>query len=215
MRSKPPPLKPLTTPQPYHHGNLREALLIAAAKELEERGIEGFSLRGVAKRAGVSHAAPAHHFHDANGLLTALAAVGFDRFMDVQRAYQGKTGTDGLSRLVAGGLGYIAFARANPALFRLMFSSDRPNHEDPALCTSAGAALAKLIADVRGAHGAVAPSPAGGAGLQGAADPAVLAAWALAHGLADLVVAGRLPLLDLPLAEQDAALEEILRRSLA
>src|SRR5262252_290185 len=62
--------------QPYHHGNLRAALLEAAEAELEAQGIEAFSLRGVAKRAGVSHAAPAHHFGDANGLLTGLAAEG-------------------------------------------------------------------------------------------------------------------------------------------
>ena len=59
----------------YHHGDLRAALLAAAEAELAERGVEAFSLRQVAKRAGVSHAAPAHHFGDAQGLLTALAAV--------------------------------------------------------------------------------------------------------------------------------------------
>jgi hypothetical protein len=64
-------------PRPYHHGDLRAALLSAAEEELAERGMEAFSLRSVAKRAGVSHAAPAHHFGDAQGLLTALAAEGF------------------------------------------------------------------------------------------------------------------------------------------
>ena len=58
----------------YHHGDLRKALLDAAEAELAEKGVEGFTLRGCAKRAGVSHAAPAHHFKDANALLTALAA---------------------------------------------------------------------------------------------------------------------------------------------
>ncbi|MEO0497745.1 MAG: helix-turn-helix domain-containing protein, partial [Pseudomonadota bacterium] len=64
---------------PYHHGDLREALLTAAEVELTDRGIEGLSLRGVAKRAGVSHAAPAHHFGDKAGLLTALTTIGFQR----------------------------------------------------------------------------------------------------------------------------------------
>ena len=64
----------------YHHGDLRAALLRAAEVELSERGVEGFTLRGCARRAGVSHAAPAHHFGDADGLLTALAAEGFARF---------------------------------------------------------------------------------------------------------------------------------------
>ena len=60
----------------YHHGDLRAALLRAAEAELNEAGIEAFSLRRVAKRAGVSHAAPAHHFRDVRGLLTALSAEG-------------------------------------------------------------------------------------------------------------------------------------------
>ncbi|MEI5579289.1 helix-turn-helix domain-containing protein, partial [Streptomyces brasiliscabiei] len=74
-------IKPRGTRQPYHHGDLRRALLVAAEHELEEKGIEGFSLRGVAKRAGVSHAAPLHHFKDTRALLTALAGVGFERFL--------------------------------------------------------------------------------------------------------------------------------------
>lgn len=75
MTADPPRLKdaPPPPPRPYHHGDLRAALLHAAEEELAERGMEAFSLRSVAKRAGVSHAAPAHHFGDAQGLLTALA----------------------------------------------------------------------------------------------------------------------------------------------
>ena len=65
----------------YHHGDLRKALLVAAEAELVEKGLEGFTLRCCAKRAGVSHAAPAHHFKDANALLTALATEGYERFL--------------------------------------------------------------------------------------------------------------------------------------
>src|SRR5215470_19725877 len=119
--------------QPYHHGNLRAALLDAAEAELDAQGIEGFSLRGVAKRAGVSHAAPAHHFRDVNGLLTGLAAEGYKRFVAAQEARQKTAPADGMSQLVASGMGYIDFALARPALFRLMFSSDRPDHEAPEL----------------------------------------------------------------------------------
>ena len=74
--SRPDDVRPGSAERPYHHGNLRAALLEAAEAELEAMGIERFSLRAVAKRAGVSHAAPAHHFGDATGLLTALAAIG-------------------------------------------------------------------------------------------------------------------------------------------
>ena len=73
-------------PKPYHHGDLRAVLLHAAEAELAERGIEAFSLRSVAKRAGVSHAAPAHHFGDTGGLLTALAAQGYQQFLAAQAA---------------------------------------------------------------------------------------------------------------------------------
>src|SRR4029450_13468313 len=128
----------------YHHGDLRVVLLEAGEAELAERGIEGFSLRGVAKRAGVSHAAPAHHFRDANGLLTALAAEGFRRFVDKQRLRQQAADKDALSQLVAAGMGYIDFAMAHPALFRLMFSSDRPDHEAGELQGAARAAYTQL-----------------------------------------------------------------------
>ena len=114
------------TQAPYHHGDLRQALLAAAERELEEKGIEGFSLRGVAKRAGVSHAAPLHHFKDTRALLTALAAQGFERFLAAQRARQAKAAADGLSQLVASGMGYIDFALTHRAIFRLMFSSTAP-----------------------------------------------------------------------------------------
>jgi AcrR family transcriptional regulator len=190
----------------YHHGDLRPALLEAAESELAERGIEGFSLRGVAKRAGVSHAAPAHHFHDANGLLTALAAEGFRRFLAKQHARQAKAATDPLSQLIASGLGYVDFAMAHPALFRLMFSSERPKHEDLDLYAASSAAYRQLIDDVRRARG-------------GQSDPEpleVMRTWAVAHGIADLITSKRLkPLLGMRKDERDAALTEMLRRSLA
>ena len=189
----------------YHHGHLRAVLLEAGEAELSEHGIEGFSLRGVAKRAGVSHAAPAHHFRDANGLLTALAAEGFRRFVDKQKARQQAADKEPLSQLVASGMGYIDFAMAHPALFRLMFSSDRPDHEAEELHLAASAAYRKLVEDVArlDAHRAE-PLPS-----------EVMRTWAIAHGLADLMNSRRLkPLLGLRKTERDAALSEMLRRSL-
>ena len=118
-------------PRPYHHGDLRAALIAAAEAEIDAHGVESFSLRAVAKRAGVSHAAPAHHFGDANGLLTALAAEGFARFVETQRAHEAAAPPGQPDRLVAAGLGYIAFATGHPALFRLMFASRRPRLRRP------------------------------------------------------------------------------------
>jgi AcrR family transcriptional regulator len=200
--------KPTRTPRRrgYHHGDLRAVLLEAGEVELAERGVEGFSLRGVAKRAGVSHAAPAHHFGDANGLLTALAAEGFRRFVDKQKLRQQAADKDALSLLVAAGMGYIDFAVAHPALFRLMFSSDRPDHEAEELHSAARAAYRQLVEDVARVR-----APAGGEPVPSE----VMRTWAVAHGLADLMNSRRLkPLLGLRKAERDAALADMLRRSL-
>ena len=200
---------PASPARPYHHGDLRAALLAAAEAELATKGIEQFSLRAVAKRAGVSHAAPAHHFGDADGLLTALAAEGFTRFLATQRAHEAAAPPGQPDRLVAAGLGYIAFATAHPALFRLMFASQRPDFAAPALQQAARAAYQHLldnIAEIRAI-----PDPR--------EDPAALtdatAAWAIVHGLADLLQTGRAAfLLSLPETERTATLAAIIRRSL-
>jgi AcrR family transcriptional regulator len=178
-----------TRKTPYHHGDLRGALLRAAEAELAEKGIEGFTLRGCAKRAGVSHAAPAHHFSDANALLTELAAVGFGRFVAAMRARQDQAGDDPRQRLVGAGLGYIDFACANPALFRLMFSSFRPDFETMHLKTEATDAYALLVDSVATLRG-VDPRTSKSAMRD------VASAWATAHGLADLLLSDRMKFVD-------------------
>lgn len=190
------------TEKPYHHGDLRAALLAAAEAELAERGMEGFSLRSVAKRAGVSHAAPAHHFGDAQGLLTALAAEGFRQFLAAQSAREAVADPDPASQLVAAGLGYIDFARTRPTLFRLLWQSKRPDFDNPDLGTAAQAAFHHLVDQVTAAGGST------------SAD--IAAAWAMAHGLADLLAAGRLMAVgQLTPPEQDTMLAGIIRRALA
>jgi AcrR family transcriptional regulator len=184
-------------PRPYHHGDLRAALLAAAEAELADKGIEAFSLRAVAKRAGVSHAAPAHHFGDVTGLLTALAAEGFHTFLASMTA---RTTPDAPpeTRLEAAGLGYVDFAMARPALFRLIFSSSRPDFTDPALSDAADAAYGHLVALVA---------------ELGGSEPDVLAIWATAHGAADLLAGGRLKGLDdAPPARREAMLRAMLSR---
>lgn len=173
----------------YHHGDLREALLRAAEEELTDKGMEGFTLRGCAKRAGVSHAAPAHHFKDANALLTELAAIGFARFVSAMQRRQAQAGDDPGWRLVNAGLGYIDFAKANPALFRLMFSSFRPDFETTHLKCEASAAFTLLVESVAAARGS---GQRGDAALM----RDVAATWSIAHGLADLVLSNRMPFVD-------------------
>lgn len=206
MTRLPPDLKPAPAPKAgearsYHHGDLRAALLAAAEDELAARGVEGFSLRQVAKRAGVSHAAPAHHFGDAAGLLTALAAEGFRQFLAAQAAREAQAAPDPASQLVAAGLGYVDFAMARPALFRLLWQSERPDFGNAELGQAARAAFQHLVDQVMAAGGG------------SVADEA--AAWAMAHGLADLLASGRLQTLGSMTAEARAEMvAAIMRRVL-
>jgi AcrR family transcriptional regulator len=188
------------TEKPYHHGALREALLAAAETELAERGVEGFSLRSVAKRAGVSHAAPAHHFGDVRGLLTALAAEGFRQFRNAQGRREGEAAPDPRSQMLAAGLGYVDFALTRPALFRLVFSSAVPDHSDPVLGAAGAEAYDHLSAQVAAVGG-------------GPADVALI--WAATHGIADLIGSGRMKVISgLDGAERDRAITAALARCL-
>ena len=198
----------------YHHGDLAAALVEAAEEELIEKGIEGFSLRGVAKRAGVSHAAPAHHFKDVQGLLTALAARGFERFVQRQGDFRRRAEKDSPSQLIASGVGYVVFAMENPALFRLMFGSNRTNFEDEHLELAASRAYDDLVSHVARAHGL---EQSRGDGRKTAEDSALMqavaATWAVAHGLADLLVAGRMKsIAELTDKKRQSVIADILRR---
>jgi AcrR family transcriptional regulator len=107
----------------YHHGDLRAALITAAAAEIERIGHENLSLRELAASLGVSRAAPYRHFADRHTLLAALAAEGFDQLTATYRKAS-ETGKTPQLRLAASGRAYLAFAAERPQRFRLMFSSD-------------------------------------------------------------------------------------------
>lgn len=185
--------------KPYHHGDLRAALLAAAEAELAEKGVEGFSLRSVAKRAGVSHAAPAHHFGDAGGLLTALAAEGFRRFQATLDARE-EGARDPHEKAIRAGLGYLDFAMSRPALFRLIFSSAKPDYASAELIAAAGVAYDHLVGLVQALGG-------------GEAD--VIALWAASHGIADLATGHKLRTLQgKSPAEREALIRAVLARSL-
>jgi AcrR family transcriptional regulator len=130
--------------QPYHHGDLRAALLQAAAAEIERSGYETLSLRELAASLGVSRAAPYRHFTDRRQLLSALAAQGFDELAEIHLSAGSKRDTP-RQRLAAAGRGYLAFAAARPQLFRLMFVSDLLSgaaQPDPVLVQSANRSYA-------------------------------------------------------------------------
>jgi len=174
----------------YHHGALREALLGAAERILERDGLAGLTLRAAAREAGVSHAAPKNHFGDVAGLMSDLAATGFERFTEtIGRGLRAEDPPD--RRLAALGRGYVAFARAHPGLFLLMFRSERLDMSRPSLRAAAYGSLRLLSEAVGARRGEGADQVPTLARL---AD--IAASWSLAHGFAMLLIDGRLkPLL--------------------
>lgn len=161
----------------FHHGDLRRALLDAVAEAALEHGPESVTLRDCARRAGVAHSAAAPHFGDKRGLLTAFAAEGFTRLGAAQEAAMAAAAPDATAQLIASGRGYIGFARANPAHFRLMFREALLDGSDPALNAAREGAWAPLERSLR-------------AGLP-AMPEAVLhrrlvLAWSAVHGFAAL-----------------------------
>ncbi len=128
----------MKTDSRYHHGDLRAALVKAAAAEIERGGYENLSLRELAESLGVSRAAPYRHFADRRALLAAVAADGFDGLTAIYRDACGRTPE---ARLEAAGRGYLAFAAERPQMFRLMFVSDLLGSSvvppDPALIKAA------------------------------------------------------------------------------
>lgn len=173
-------------PAPYHHGSLRTALLEAAERILERDGIQGLTLRAAAREAGVSHAAPKNHFGDLSGLLSDLAAVGFERFVAMMLANT-RDDDPPAQRMSAIGRGYVTFARTYPGLFLLMFRGERLDLTRPAL----SAAVATSSRVLSGAVGASRDEQVEEKlTLPQAAD--IVAAWSLVHGFAMLLLDGRL-----------------------
>ncbi|MFF8291105.1 TetR/AcrR family transcriptional regulator [Streptomyces sp. NPDC016309] len=151
----------------YHHGDLRRAVLTAALDVIASDGPAALSLRDLARRAGVSHAAPAHHFKDRAGLLTAIAAEGFDLLA---------AALADAADLTDAGVRYVRFARDHPAHFAVMFQPGLHRPEDPDLLaarTRAGDRLREAVSEVAGQDD---PRLAG------------VAAWSLAHGFATLLL---------------------------
>ena len=167
----------------YHHGALRPALIAAAEAVIAERGLDRFSLRETARRAGVSAAAPAHHFKDVRGLLTAIAAQAFADLADALQAATAAAEPDREARIKAQGIAYVAFALDRPARFDLMWRKGLLDSDDPQLGDAGDRAWEMLDRAVRGA----------GVPHAGALDPALApstAAWSIVHGFARLAIDG-------------------------
>ena len=184
--------------KPYHHGDLRQAILEAGEVELAEHGIAGFSLRRVAARVGVSHTAPSHHFGDVAGLMDALAVRALRQLLARMEARQAVAADTPFDKLMASGLGYIDFALAHPGLFRLIFGVSMDPDASPELQQAAADAYMHLATGVAGLHGTPPLEHPN-------AMEAVLACWSRAHGFADLLLAGHIHLSNPDdIAERDA-----------
>jgi AcrR family transcriptional regulator len=170
----------MATSRPYHHGDLRRAVLDAAVEVITDAGPAAVSLRDLARRAGVSHGAPAHHFGDKAGLLTALAAEGYEMLADALQEARLRSGGDFLEV----GVAYVRFAVEHRAHFEVMYRPELYRTDDPAV-RSARARTGEAL------YGGVAEAVPDRDGL--AVRSAGLAAWSLVHGFATLWINGALP----------------------
>ena len=171
---------------PYHHGALREALLQAAERVLERDGLAGLTLRAVAREAGVSHAAPKHHFADVTGLVSELAAIGFRQFGAAMAACD--TAASPLERMLARPKAYVAYAQAHPGMYSLMFRTERLDLSRPSLREAAEASFAGLA----NAIGAMRQEPIRGELLTLEQAAAISLAWSMVHGFTMLLLEGRI-----------------------
>lgn len=169
----------------YHHGDLKAALLTQSERILETEGLQALTLRAVARAVGVSHAAPNNHFGDLTGLLSELAASGFERFGEALATAMKAAGEQPSQRMTAMGIAYVGFAKAHPGLFSLMFRSERLNADRPALRDAIVKARTALAAAAAAGMPEKPATP-----LQRAARAVAL--WSLVHGFAMLLLDGRL-----------------------
>jgi len=181
-----------TRDKPYHHGSLPHALLDAAELVLRRDGIRGLTLRAIAREAGVSHTAPQHHFGDTAGVLSELAASGHRRLASSMA--DSAAGTEpGQARRKAIARGYVSFARANPALLHLMSRGEMLDATRPSLMEARQASARALAGAFKEEASAHAENSSGAFDRMDAAQAiAMTAGWAYVHGLALLLIDGRL-----------------------
>ena len=178
--------------RPYHHGDLRAALLDGAERALAEQGPDALSLRELARRAGVSHAAPGRHFRGKNHLLDTLALTGFER-LDTRLGEAVEEPGDPRSRLLALARGYVGFALDHPALLELMYARKHTPSRPEELTTAVGRLVETVLRPVTEGQeeGSIAPGDPGTIALTVAATLHGLTSYADADSLRELE--GHLP----------------------
>ncbi len=176
-----------SSPHRYHHGDLRNALIAAGLDLLTEHGPSALDLRKVARRAGVSHAAPYRHFADKEALVAAIAEQGFDRLTESLRVSIAAAPAQGYQRLRAAAQAYLRFALQQPACMREMFSGQTIDHKShPGLYRASKRAFAvvlELVTDGQRRHVLAAGDP----------EQLALTVWSLVHGFSLLVIERQIP----------------------
>jgi len=170
--------------RPYHHGNLREALIAAALDMIAARGPNGFTLAEVARAVGVSGAAPYRHFRDRNALVGEIARQGFERFATELRAAWDRGRPTPRAAIENCARAYLGFARRAPAFYAAMFEPGFPLEDEPALLAASERAFA-VLRDAADAAIRALPGPG--------RPPALMVAlhiWSMAHGVASLFIEG-------------------------
>jgi AcrR family transcriptional regulator len=175
----------MKTPRSYHHGDLKRALLEASLGLIREIGPGAFTLREVARRAGVSHNAPYRHFRDKEELLAAVAAEGFDRLTE-SMVKAAQSGSSALDQLRLSGRGYVQFALSYPQHFSVMFDAPRRFDLYPQTRAAGERAFGTLVRYIGGCQ-------AEGLLPKGDARSLALLAWCMVHGVAKLAISGQLP----------------------
>lgn len=186
--------------QGYHHGNLRAAVLERAARVIAEQGPQELSLRALAADLGVSHTAPRHHFGSREGVLRALATEGF---VELERRL--RANRESGEGFLEAGVEYVRFAMEYPAHFQVMFARGLVGPDDTELEAARGAALAELeagVASLTDEGRDVSDVPA-----------ALLAGWAMVHGIASLALSGALEASEVRALFGDTDLPAATRRS--
>ncbi|MFJ9626391.1 TetR/AcrR family transcriptional regulator [Streptomyces sp. NPDC101175] len=174
-----------TRPRPYHHGDLRAALLTRAEETLRAQGTAALSLRGLARDLGVSHNAPSRHFKDKQALLDALALTGYERMTDAMRASQDDAGESYRGKLGAVVRAYVGFCLENAALLDLMYSIKHDPQASAALLEATGR-WSELIERL------MVEGQRRGEVREGPLDRVGVPVFATLHGYADLAATGML-----------------------